>query len=74
MPEAVTPFLTAVPEYRVGDDGILYVETDGWSVCMSIRTGERGMARMRRAIAEYRAKRAEVIQFERKLAGHAASR
>ena len=64
------PFIEKVPEYRVAD-GIVYVSVDGEIIlCMALRTFRLGMARAERAIAEYEAKRAEVVPLKKKRGTH----
>lgn len=64
-------FITEVPSYEIVD-GVMHVTSGEWCIAMSLRTFERGMARSAKVIREYRDAKAEIVQFERKVAGHAA--
>lgn len=63
--------ITDVPEYRIADN-VIYIEAPGWQIAMPLRVFERGLARSQRVIREYKAAKADVLAFERKIGGHAA--
>lgn len=55
-----SPYLDMVPDYAIRD-GVMHITAGEFSMCMSLRTFERGLAKSRRVIAEYYAQQAEVV-------------
>lgn len=58
----VCPFVVEVPAYRI-EDGVIFITAGEFCMCMALRTFEAGHAISGKLIAEYRARRAEVVEF-----------
>lgn len=54
------PFVGRCPDYEI-IEGNMHISMGSWGVCMPLRVFKQGMARAQRVIAEYEAKRAEVV-------------
>lgn len=63
MSEIGVPYLERVPDYEIRNE-MVHVMVDGKCLgCFPIIVFEMGIVRSQRAIAEYRAKQAEIIDF-----------
>lgn len=65
------PFIDEAPEYEIRDKN-MHITAGDWTMAMSLRNFELGMARASRVIAEHYAKRAEVVPIKGKRGRHAA--
>ena len=68
MSEDTVPCLSKVPDYEIRD-GIMYITSGEWTCCMPLRIFKLGLARSQKVVAEYEARKAEVVI----IGGHAAS-
>ena len=59
------PYIDKVPSFEIRD-GTMFITADDWAMCTSLRLYRLGMAKSARVIAEYEARKAEVVPFKRR--------